>query len=312
MRGCAVLCVFAALAGLAYAVQRNEVNCKCGAEADGWSMPPYTSGEKPHLLANRTCEPWQVVYVDSFKFYQIDGAESWICLGNMTDMWSPVSFWEWGVSPTNCASWTGALHPQVPKSAYPLGQITLIGNCKNQMQCYGRVLLNVTCLDPREWRTSPWSSCSSSCTRTRTTWCINKHTGVTVSDAECEGWGARPAAQQTCQSGACSSRGNCVCACVNATGADEVELSFDVADCDSGCTQAACQQKWPGHCPSTTTGSVVTQCAPTDPVDPSHPGSAALESQGDSNAGPAPSRGSSTMALPLGLLATLWLSQFVC
>eukprot|EP00727_Mastigamoeba_balamuthi_P004006 m51a1_g13602 hypothetical protein (287) ;mRNA; r:58-1710 len=61
-------------------------------------------------------------YIDSFRFYQIDGAESWICLGNMTDMWSPVS-WEWGVSP-------------VPKSTYPLGQITLIGNCKNQMQCY--------------------------------------------------------------------------------------------------------------------------------------------------------------------------------
>eukprot|EP00727_Mastigamoeba_balamuthi_P000806 m51a1_g10722 hypothetical protein (299) ;mRNA; r:231010-231951 len=291
MRGFVALCAFSALAGLGYG---EETDCKCGADAPTWSMPAYNSKDPPHLLAKQTCEAWQVAYVESFKFDQFNNAQSWICLGrNMTDLWNCASWWEWRSEPTDCVSWTGALHAgAVPKSAYPLGQIILLGNCRDPMPCYGRVLLNVTCLDPREWRTSAWSSCSSSCTRTRSTWCINNHTGATVADAECEGWGTRPAGQQACQSGACRGHGNCVCTCVNATGADEAEMSFDTADCGSGCTQAACQSRWPSHCPSTTTGSVGTQCTATEPANPSHPGS--------------PSGGSSTRALPLGLLAALW------
>eukprot|EP00727_Mastigamoeba_balamuthi_P001632 m51a1_g11466 hypothetical protein (353) ;mRNA; r:54-5729 len=158
-------------------------------------MPAYDSKAPPTLLARKTCEPWQVAYVEAFKYIQLDGAEAWICLGrNMTDTWNCASWWEWRSWPTSCASWTGALHAStVPKSVYPLGQITLVGTCKSLMPCFGRVLLN----------------------------------------------------QQACQSGACGSRGNCVCSCANATGADEVELSFDAADCGSGCGTEACQQRWP-------------------------------------------------------------------
>ena len=82
--------------------------------------------------------------------------------------------------------------------------VVVVVDCLNLISsCTIVYNIKAMCIDPNtySWSTGSWSSCSSSCTQTRTVTCKRDSDSVLVADSKCSG--TKPSTSQTCSGGSC-------------------------------------------------------------------------------------------------------------